>query len=472
MKQKIIILLFSILLVCSAEKNFAQCTGVNISVHVIKPLSVSQTQVILNFGISPGNASYTGTGTIVFALKRPGLSDLTTTVAVSYDIAAGASAQVNFLAYTGYDYSATFSVGGCGTATTTFTTNHLQNVNTCIGVIYGHQPFSASPVTSLSAAINCAMPVHAGYTQQDLFIGYRVKGVPSSIREFYVWSRFDNWELRPFTTDVYDYTTEPALPINPGLSTLTGLSPGVTYEVFLAQRLQNVVSPRYDIFKPRGVCYFNSSPGAGVITNVSPLLTFTTPAAPCNAAVGNYTAPAISNIAGTNFYGGTITSASPVVLSTVTHKFTATADVLNPGFVTAVSGSGAFIANAYNPANCTFTRVAATGSVPEEGMGNALPETDSAVRNISVTMVPPENQPGPLQGISLYPNPAGRSFTIQANDKNIVVQQIIITDVSGKPLLTASQPTGATDISQLANGIYFCRVTTNKGTSILKLIKE
>ena len=192
------------------------------------------------------------------------------------------------------------------------------------------------------------------------------------------------------------------------------------------------------------------------------------PPGPCNSTQGNYTAPAINNTPGTNFYSGTITSASAVTLSTVQHKFTATAVLLNPGFVTTVSGTGNFIANSFNPANCIVTKNSGneTGVEPDTLTGDLI------TGNTKEKLAPESDIAKQENKINLYPNPTTGLFTIQTKYAGEVIHRITITDASGRLVFTNSTNRRSFDISPLVGGIYFYQLETNKQTYTGKIIKQ
>lgn len=73
--------------------------------------------------------------------------------------------------------------------------------------------------------------------------------------------------------------------------------------------------------------------------------------------------------------------------------------------------------------------------------------------------------------ISLYPNPFTESFWIHSSETILNVQ---LMDVNGAIIYSIQSPQ-VKDLemhsTKLSNGIYFCHVSTNRGTSVLKLIK-
>ncbi len=73
--------------------------------------------------------------------------------------------------------------------------------------------------------------------------------------------------------------------------------------------------------------------------------------------------------------------------------------------------------------------------------------------------------------IVIYPNPTNSKINIKADN---VLQNIEIYDVQGRILEIISQDTRESfiDISNKANGIYFFKIKTNKGSKVEKVVKE
>jgi hypothetical protein len=87
--------------------------------------------------------------------------------------------------------------------------------------------------------------------------------------------------------------------------------------------------------------------------------------------------------------------------------------------------------------------------------------------NVGVTAV--EN----FQTLQVYPNPTKGEFTI--TNYELVITNIEIFDVYGKKLLSHSayrKPNTTLNISHLANGIYFLKIDTERGTITKKIIKN
>jgi len=74
-----------------------------------------------------------------------------------------------------------------------------------------------------------------------------------------------------------------------------------------------------------------------------------------------------------------------------------------------------------------------------------------------------------MPGVNISPNPATNSLTI---DGLTVIAKAEIYDISGKLLLTKQLNTNQIDISSLAKGFYFIKLTTEKGRVVRKFVKE
>lgn len=73
--------------------------------------------------------------------------------------------------------------------------------------------------------------------------------------------------------------------------------------------------------------------------------------------------------------------------------------------------------------------------------------------------------------VSLYPNPVQDVLKI-ANESNATINSVAITDNNGRVVLNATSFENGIDVSALQNGIYFVKITTDKGTSNQKMIKN
>ena len=73
--------------------------------------------------------------------------------------------------------------------------------------------------------------------------------------------------------------------------------------------------------------------------------------------------------------------------------------------------------------------------------------------------------------VNIYPNPATGVITIQ-NPANVVIDKMIVTDLSGKMMLEQSGTSNQINVVQLASGTYILKVFYGKETAQAKFIKE
>lgn len=75
------------------------------------------------------------------------------------------------------------------------------------------------------------------------------------------------------------------------------------------------------------------------------------------------------------------------------------------------------------------------------------------------------------KSIALYPNPTKGDVNISSDN---VIKSIELFDVQGRLLQTSIENNNTTklDVSNKTNGLYFIRITTEKGAKVEKLIKE
>ena len=224
--------------------------------------------------------------------------------------------------------------------------------------------------------------------------------------------------------------------------------PGIDIKLWDTQTNKTyvIVHRDHDVFSSTGQC-------------TTPVFPPPPPPGPCGSISGNHTAAAISNTTGLTYYSGTITSASAVTMSTTHHQFLATAVQFNPGFTTAISGSGQFLANAFNPTTCVTTRTAGSEGYAEEQPGQTV-------------IVPLNPNPEKNNGIQLYPNPSTGIVYISLAGKDEQIVQVTISDITGSPVFRQNGHKTKLDLSGLVNGVYYFSIITGKTAYSGKLLKQ
>lgn len=70
---------------------------------------------------------------------------------------------------------------------------------------------------------------------------------------------------------------------------------------------------------------------------------------------------------------------------------------------------------------------------------------------------------------SIYPNPVTNVLQIQTD---MFIQQIIISDLSGKHVLSLNNNVSSVDVNYLNQGIYLMKIITDKGDNIHRFVKQ
>ena len=77
-----------------------------------------------------------------------------------------------------------------------------------------------------------------------------------------------------------------------------------------------------------------------------------------------------------------------------------------------------------------------------------------------------------LSKIILSPNPVYNSFSLILEDKNQVVQKIILLNVHGQVIKELNYPKSEINVSDLSNGIFYVKLITENKTLYKKMVKK
>lgn len=72
--------------------------------------------------------------------------------------------------------------------------------------------------------------------------------------------------------------------------------------------------------------------------------------------------------------------------------------------------------------------------------------------------------------IKIFPKPATDIININVNDGNILLKEIAVFSITGKKMLSIKNEINKINVSNLNEGIYFIKITTNKGVLVEKII--
>lgn len=429
MKQKILLLLFLLIVLFSAEKSNAQ--GCDFYWPGFQSYSVTSSSITLNW------AAYEDGG----VGNNP--------VSSSY---------VVYMRLNDYDYGVSPWANVGNISTTSFTSSGLDSNTTYEFMIQrycnGNPKDTSSPQFSITTAsggatANMIGPFYLSAsnitgTSADInyYIGYPPPGVRIDYGQVYYQEKGSStWmESSRQTSSIND---------NIGIlmkSTITGLKAGASYDVIAVDGY--TLNP--------GQSYATS----GVLRSATSF-NFKTPG-PCGSVGGNYTAPAINNDDKTDFYSGTITSSSSVTQSTVTHIFKSPVIFLNPGFLTTISGTGGLIVRTFDPTTCANAKTS----------GTTKTHTVSDLNNLTAEAVAKEDIQEQKKGIKVYPNPTTGILNIHSDAADEIIKQVAILSEAGQTVLSEKGSKGSIDISHLSNALYIYKVETNQGSYTGKVIKK
>jgi len=118
----------------------------------------------------------------------------------------------------------------------------------------------------------------------------------------------------------------------------------------------------------------------------------------------------------------------------------------------------------------------ATGFIVQYGFViyglNANPVDEAAFGSVVVESATASIKDYEIPGLAAYPNPSNNKWTISTKDQEI--QAIEVFNVIGKRVLSVNPNalSANVDASSLSPGVYIATITTEKGTSSRKLIKN
>ncbi len=139
--------------------------------------------------------------------------------------------------------------------------------------------------------------------------------------------------------------------------------------------------------------------------------------------------------------------------------------VSNNVFATELDGLTANTTYAYK----AFVTYYGIPVLSEETIFTTLPENDTIEDHVNEYL---------LNSIKLYPNPANEYVDVQCTMNNVQLKGVEVIDIYGKVVRTVvgannySPLQTRINISGLAGGIYFVRVTTDKGMVMKKFVKK
>lgn len=78
---------------------------------------------------------------------------------------------------------------------------------------------------------------------------------------------------------------------------------------------------------------------------------------------------------------------------------------------------------------------------------------------------------GALSGLNVYPNPTSAELVVELN--NNLVKTVVVTDLTGRVVLTAEGSNNLNlNMSNLANGVYYVKVSSDKASEVVKVVKQ
>ncbi|HMI07193.1 MAG TPA: T9SS type A sorting domain-containing protein [Flavobacterium sp.] len=100
----------------------------------------------------------------------------------------------------------------------------------------------------------------------------------------------------------------------------------------------------------------------------------------------------------------------------------------------------------------------------------SIDQTVSQMERFATVLLGTDQSEMMANSVAVFPNPATNVLNIQSNHQ--MVQSVSITDTNGRLILKTNAVESAIDVSALQKGIYFASVTTDKGVSTQKFVKQ
>ena len=105
------------------------------------------------------------------------------------------------------------------------------------------------------------------------------------------------------------------------------------------------------------------------------------------------------------------------------------------------------------------------------GYGNNL-----YVDNINIDATVGIDQPDQLGDVNVYPNPSQGLFNLELNGVDAKQVAYTLTDLEGRTLMVqrinaGTNYRGIIDLRQMPQGIYLLRLTSEKGSRTVKMVK-
>ncbi len=76
---------------------------------------------------------------------------------------------------------------------------------------------------------------------------------------------------------------------------------------------------------------------------------------------------------------------------------------------------------------------------------------------------------GALNGLNVYPNPTSGVLTVELNSG--LVKSVVVTDLTGRVVLT-SEGSVNLNLNNLSNGVYYVKVSSDKASEVVKVVKQ